>query len=215
MLTSEPFLLELLPGPSVPLLWFPAWLAADAADGLASTLRESVAWEQRSVNFSGREVAVPRLIAWFGSEAYRYGGFTHAPQPMPAPIAALLPKLHATLEQHLGEMPPFNSVLLNRYRDGRDSMSFHSDNERQLGPEPVIASLSLGASRTLQFRSVQAPRQRLSGTLTHGSLLVMHGRSQVDWQHAVPKEACAGERINLTFRHTGPLRPGPLRGPPG
>ena len=212
MLKPEPFLVDLLAGPTVPLLWFPDWLPRQQADCLLDALRADIGWEQRSVNFGGRPVRVPRLVAWFGAEAYRYGGFTHAPQPIPAPIAALLPELQACVAEQLGPVPPFNSVLLNRYRDGQDSMSFHSDNERQLGPEPVIASLSLGASRTLQFRALHA-RQRLAGTLTHGSLLVMHGRSQADWQHAIPKEPCSGERINLTFRHTGPLRPGPLRQP--
>ena len=214
VLSPEPFLTELLPGPVPPLLWFPAWLEAPVADRLLVALRDQVAWEQRSVNFSGRSMPVPRLVAWYGAEAYRYGGFTHAPQPMPWCVGALLPALQALVSSHLGEVPPFNSVLLNRYRDGRDSMSFHSDNELQLGPEPVIASLSLGACRTLQFRHL-GMRRRLAGRLSHGSLLIMHGRSQADWQHAIPKEACSGERINLTFRCTGPLRRGPLRRAPG
>jgi alkylated DNA repair dioxygenase AlkB len=114
---------------------------------------------------------------------------------------------------HIPDAPRFNSVLLNLYRDGRDSMSFHSDNEAQLGPEPVIASLSLGATRTFQMRK-RSPRQRLAGRLGHGSLLVMYGSSQAEWEHAIPKEPCSGPRINLTFRHTAPLdrrRPAPLR----
>ncbi|MDE3011975.1 MAG: alpha-ketoglutarate-dependent dioxygenase AlkB [Pseudomonadota bacterium] len=215
--TSEPFLAlpdSLLAGPGLddqpPLLWFPRFLPAVAADRLLAVLREQVAWEQRSANFGGRRVAVPRLIAWYGEHPYRYAGFTHAAAALPVFLAELLPALQALLSARLGAPVAFDSVLLNRYRDGRDSMSFHSDNEVQLGPEPVIASLSLGASRTLQFRAIGRQR-RLAGTLTHGSLLVMHGRSQSDWQHAVPKEACEGERINLTFRRTGPLRPGPPR----
>jgi alkylated DNA repair dioxygenase AlkB len=151
-------------------------------------------------------------VAWFGQEAYRYGGFTHAPAAFPQLLEGLLPLLERAVTDQLGAPPAFNSVLLNRYRDGRDSMSFHSDNEVQLGPEPVIASLSLGAPRTFQFRRIGG-RGRLNGRLTHGSLLVMHGRSQADWQHAIPKEPASGARINLTFRHTRPLQPGRLRLP--
>ena len=212
-LHTAPFLPELLEGAGPPLLWLPEFLTGASADHLQARVQAEIAWEAREVNFGGRKVPVPRLVAWFGAEAYRYGGFTHRPAPFPPVLAALLPILHAAVSRYLGACPPFNSVLLNQYRDGRDSMSFHSDNEVQLGPEPVIASLSLGAPRTFVFRRIGG-RQRLVGRLTHGSLLVMHGRSQADWQHAIPKEAASGPRINLTFRHTGPLQPGRLRLPP-
>ena len=180
------------------------------ADALLATCADSLAWEARHVNFGGRRVAVPRLVAWYGEEAYRYGGFTHAPAPFPGFLHTLLDQLSALARFHLGEVPRFNSVLVNYYRHGQDSMSFHSDNETQLGPEPVIASLSLGAARTFQFRR-RAARLRMAGRLTHGSLLIMHGRCQSEWEHAIPKEACDGPRINLTFRHTAPLGAGPLR----
>ena len=212
-LSTSPFLAELLEGEGPTLLWFPDFLPVAAADRLMSRLRDEIPWESREVNFGGRRVPVPRLVAWFGQEAYRYGGFTHAPAAFPPVLADLLPLLEQAVSTHLGPQPRFNSVLLNYYRDGRDSMSFHSDNEVQLGTEPVIASLSLGAARTFQFRRIGA-RGRLSGRLTHGSLLVMHGRSQAEWQHAIPKEPAPGPRINLTFRHTAPLQPGRLRLPP-
>jgi len=210
--TIAPFTSGLLEGEGPELLWFPGFLPAAAADALLRRLQAEIAWEARHVNFGGRRVAVPRLVAWFGAEAYRYGGFTHAAAPLPPALAPLLAALDEAVGQHLGAVPGFNSVLLNYYRDGRDSMSFHSDNEAQLGSEPVIASLSLGAQRTFQFRRIGGGG-RCSGHLTHGSLLVMHGRSQADWQHAIPKEPADGPRINLTFRHTGPLLPGRRRAP--
>ena len=166
-----------------------------------------MAWEERSVNFGGRRVAVPRLLAWYGEVAYRYGGFTHPAAPLPGWLHELGVLVWTEVAGYIPNVPRFNSVLLNLYSDGRDSMSFHSDNEAQLGPEPVIASLSLGATRTFQMRR-RSPRQRLAGRLNHGSLLVMHGSSQAEWDHAIPKEPCDGPRINLTFRHTAPLERG-------
>ena len=209
----QTFLTDLIDAAAAPpLLWYPEFLGAEAADALFLALREGMPWEQREVNFGGRRVPVPRLVAWFGAEPYRYGGFTHPAAPLPPTLAALLPPMETLISSALARPVQFNSVLLNYYRDGRDSMAFHSDNEVQLGPEPVIASLSLGAARTFQFRSLAA-RRRLAGRLTHGGLLVMHGRSQADWQHAIPKEACTGARINLTFRDTAALAGGPLRLP--
>jgi alkylated DNA repair dioxygenase AlkB len=192
------------------VLWFPDFLRPEHADALLATLASEIDWEQRSVNFGGRQVPVPRLVAWYGEEPYRYGGFTHPAASLPLLLAGLADEIGAEVTRHLPAAPRFNSVLLNCYRNGQDSMSFHADDEVQLGPEPVIASLSLGATRTLQFRARHL-KQRHAGKLRHGSLLVMHGRCQQDWQHGIPKEPCTGPRINLTFRHTAPLRPGPLR----
>ncbi len=209
------FLAHLLPVDAPELVFIPGFLPQPFADQWLDWLLDGVAWETRSISFGGRPIPVPRLVAWYGEEAYRYGGFTHPVCPLPPPLARLRDQVAQVVQQHLPAAPGFNSVLLNQYRDGQDSMSFHADNEVQLGPAPVIASLSLGATRTFQFRSTAAAangrRQRLAGLLTHGSLLVMHGHSQLDWQHAIPKEPCTGMRINLTFRLTAPLQPGPLR----
>ena len=205
-----------LPGlPQPELLFLPSCLPDDLADQWMQWLLQSVPWETRTIRFGGLPVAVPRLVAWYGEEAYRYGGFTHPVCPLPPALAALRDHVQQQVVQHLPHSPGFNSVLLNQYRSGADSMSFHADNEVQLGPAPVIASLSLGAARTFRLRQSAAPaggrRLHLHGRLTHGSLLVMHGRCQQDWQHAIPKEPCTGVRINLTFRLTAPLQPGPLR----
>lgn len=161
------------------------------------TLRETLAWQQGSVRFFGREVPEPRLTAWFGDRAYTYSGRTLPVTSWPD----VLRDLRARVEHAAGQ--PLNTILLNRYRDGRDSMGFHSDDEPELGPEPVVASVSLGATR----RFVLKPKSRTAGNsveleLEHGSLLVMGGTCQRTFRHAVPKQRhVSGERISLTFRH--------------
>lgn len=159
-----------------------------------SALVDAIAWEQRTLKLYGREHAVPRLTAWMGTGAYTYSGVSHAPAPMPVAIA----ELHARIEQLTGAR--FNSVLANYYRDGRDSVAEHADDEPELGPEPTIASVSIGASRTFAIRC-KATRERTTIELRNGDLLVMSGHSQRDYLHSVPKTSRpVGPRINLTFR---------------
>ena len=175
----------------------PQWLAPAAADALLDALREQVPWEVHHIRLFGREHASPRLSCWIGdpSARYRYSGTLFEPRPWPE---ALRP-LREALSRQLGE--PFNSVLANRYRDGRDAMGWHSDNEPELGPAPVIASLSLGATRRFTLRHRTRPELRLALDLPHGSLLVMRGDTQRNYKHALPRTTKAsGERINLTFR---------------
>lgn len=145
----------------------------------------------------GRWVDSPRLSCWIGDAgaSYRYSGQSFEPHPWPD---ALLP-LRGRLRQELGI--DFNSVLANLYRDGRDAMGWHSDDEPELGPEPVIASVSLGAARRFVLRRRDDHTVRKEFRLEPGSLLVMRGNSQRDWQHALPRTAKpVGPRINLTFR---------------
>nr|WP_043290844.1 alpha-ketoglutarate-dependent dioxygenase AlkB [Pseudoxanthomonas spadix] len=172
-------------------------MAAPAAEALNAALSQAISWETHRLRLFGRWVHAPRLSCWIGDPGavYRYSGRTFAPQPWPH---ALLP-LRQRLREELGV--DFNSVLANLYRDGRDAMGWHSDDEPELGPEPVIASLSLGAARrfVLRRRDDHAVKQAL--VLEPGSLLVMRGASQRDWQHALPRTARpGGPRINLTFR---------------
>lgn len=179
-------------------LWFDAaWLAADEADALFAELRESIPWERHRIRLFGREVDSPRLSCWIGDPgaAYVYSRARFDPRPWPP----ALHELRARVSAAAGEA--FNSVLANRYRDGGDSMGWHSDDEPELGPAPVIASLSLGAPRrfVLQHRDDKALRREIA--LPHGSLLVMRGETQRYWRHALPKTARpVGARINLTFR---------------
>jgi len=140
---------------------------------------------------------VPRLTAWYGDEgkSYRYSGHTYHPQPW---SSALL-EVRRAIEPVCGVV--FNSVLLNYYRDERDSVGWHSDDEPELGVNPVIGSVSFGATRSFQLRHKQDRKQKLTVELSNGSLLVMRGPTQHHWLHQVPKSAAAkGARVNLTFR---------------
>jgi len=166
----------------------PAWFAA---------LLEEVRWEQHWLTLFGRRIAAPRLSAWYAEPgcSYRYSGLSLAAQP----FTPVLAQIRARTEALAGH--GFNSVLLNLYRDGADGMSWHSDDEPELGPEPLIASLSLGATRRFLLRRRDAPRTRLGIDLADGSLLLMAPPLQRHWQHSVPKTRRAtGPRINLTWR---------------
>ncbi|MBJ6107459.1 alpha-ketoglutarate-dependent dioxygenase AlkB [Hymenobacter sp. BT523] len=184
--------------PQADLLFDPAFLPAAEADALLAQLTAEVAWEQRSIRLFGQEFPQPRLTAWYGDpEArYTYSGLAWEPRPWTPVLQALRQRVAAACAA------PFNSVLLNLYRDGRDSMGWHADDEPELGPEPVIASLSLGATRRFRLR----PRPGLvlpplSLDLASGSLLLMRGPTQQHWQHALPKTTRPlGPRLNLTFR---------------
>jgi alkylated DNA repair dioxygenase AlkB len=179
------------------------WLAPAESAALMATLLREVPWEVHRIRMFGREVASPRLSCWIGDggASYRYSGSRFEPKPwLPA-----LSTLRERLQEELGL--PFNSVLANRYRSGADAMGWHSDDEPELGPEPVIASISLGASRRFVLRHRHDPVQRLTLELEPGSLLLMAGPTQRCWQHALPRTAKAsGERINLTFRQVRAAR---------
>ena len=182
--------------PGAQLRYAPDWLPAERADELLATLRDAVPWETHRIRLFGRWVDSPRLSCWMGDAeaAYTYSGARFEPHPWPVALR----ELRRRLADELG--CEFNSVLANRYRDGRDCMGWHSDNEASLGPEPVIASVSLGASRRFVLKHRQAaPKLELS--LSHGSLLLMGGETQANYRHALPRTAKpVGERINLTFR---------------
>ena len=185
-----------LPGGGV-LTFDPAFLTLDDADRALAALLEEVPFEQRDIVMFGKRVARPRLVAWLGDPGarYKYSGVTLDPLPWSPTLAALRDRV----AERAGH--PFNSVLANLYRDGQDSMGFHADDEPELGVDPVLASLSLGATRTfvLKARASGVADERIS--LTHGSLLVMGGRLQSTHRHGVPKERRVhGPRINLTFR---------------
>jgi len=187
-------------GPFPDVLWEPAFLTADEQARLLDFCRTAIPWERRQLTFGSRKVDVPRELAWFGDVDYVYSGIRHPARPMPEPLAALARAIEAWLANE-GIQYAFNSVLLNRYRSGSDSIGMHADDEPQLEERPVIASISLGAPRTFVFEHKET-RLSQQGLLTSGSLLVMKGDSQLLWRHGIPKEPGHGERINLTFRHT-------------
>ena len=179
------------------LLLYPQAFAPSAALQLFQQLQQEILWQQETLTIYGKQHSCPRLQSWIGSpEAiYRYSGKTFRPDPW-TPTTSALNALISKCLQH-----PFNSLLANLYRDGQDSMGWHSDNEPELGAEPVIASLSLGATRDFSLRRVGETRQHLSIALPSGSLLIMNAGMQNRWQHALPKRRnIHSPRINLTFR---------------
>lgn len=186
-----------LPKPDV--IWQPHFLSPAEHDALFAFCRDDVAWDQKHV-WSGKPVTIPRLLAWFGDVPYAYSGLVHPARPMPATLAAVKAKIEQALAAQ-GVSVGFNSVLMNFYRDGNDSIGMHADDETQLGPQSVIASLSLGAARTFKMVHV-ATKTKQNFTLQGGALLVMKGDTQEAWRHGIPKEPGAGPRINLTFRKT-------------
>lgn len=179
----------------------PAWLSIREADALFVGLREAVPWQVHRVKLFGREVASPRLSCWIGDDwtSYRYSGVRHAPQPWPDAMQTLRDRL----QRDTGHA--FNSVLANLYRDGRDAMGWHSDDEPELGARPAIASVSLGATRRFVLKHRDDPGRKLELALSHGSLLMMRGDTQRHYRHALPRTAKpVAARINLTFRWIGP-----------
>lgn len=188
---------EVAPGHHLIRGWLDAALPL-TAHGLFHTLATRLPWETREARIFGRAVAMPRMICGFGA-AYSYSGQTHAAAPMPAEIESV----RDAIRRRVGA--EFNSCLANLYRGGRDSIAWHSDDEPELGAEPTIASLSLGAPRRFAIHPKVGPRPRGSivfVTLEHGDLLVMSGQSQAELEHSVPKDPdpAVGPRINLTFR---------------
>jgi alkylated DNA repair dioxygenase AlkB len=183
------------------------FLAREPARALLVRLVEQISWERPEIVMFGRLVPVPRLTCWMAEFPYRYSGTTNAPHAEPAPVA----EVRERIEVELGFR--FNCCLANYYRDGQDSMGWHADDEPELGPEPVIASLSLGATRDLLIRRRDGSDRQVI-PLADGDLLVMSGHSQSDWRHSLPRRAKSGPRLNLTFRWFVPARRGSSRACP-
>lgn len=186
--------------PAAELLFDPHFLPLPAAQTLLAELASSIAWKHEPIRLFGREVMQPRLTAWHGDAgaSYRYSGLQLQPQPWTPTL------LHLRQQVEAAAGTPFNSVLLNLYRSGQDSMGWHADDEPELGPEPVIASVTLGATRNFRLKP-RHPQHTAHGPvtlpLTTGSLLLMRGPTQRHWLHALPKTARpVGPRLNLTFR---------------
>jgi alkylated DNA repair dioxygenase AlkB len=176
-----------------------AWLAQlplpYSNEEVFARLLAETAWRAETVLVFGKRHLQPRLSAWYGDASYTYSGLRLAPLPW----TPLLGEIRAAVEAACGQH--FNSVLLNRYRNGQDSMGMHSDDEPELGPEPVIASLSYGATRSFILRH-KRNKDTIRLPLTDGGLLLMAGTLQQNWLHGINKSARPlGERINLTFRN--------------
>jgi alkylated DNA repair dioxygenase AlkB len=172
--------------------YYPSWV--EHPDRLFGVLQAQISWEQHALRLYGRTMPTPRLTAWMGDGAYHYSGIVNEPAAWPEMLASLRERLRHELGMD------FNSCLANLYRDGKDSMGYHSDNELELGPRPTIASVSLGDRRRFVLRH-RTTGARWSWDLGEGDLLVMRDESQSDYAHAVPKTSRpVGPRMNLTFR---------------
>ena len=172
------------------------YLEPDEAQNLFQSLMQKLAWRQESYTIYGKSVLAPRLVAWYGdaNAVYTYSGIRHQPLPWNRELLEIRDRIGASCQRE------FNSVLANLYRTGADSMGWHADQEPELGPNPFIASLSLGETRTFKLRHRQSKRV-VKLELTSGSLLLMGGELQHHWQHCVPKTVLdKTARINLTFR---------------
>lgn len=176
---------------------FDPWLEQARADALMAALATVIPWAQHEIDIAGRQIPQPRLSAWFGDPgaSYTYSGLSLSPAPWPDLVA----QLRADVEAATGAR--FNSVLMNLYRDGADSMGWHADAEKALGPDPLIASVSLGAHRRFLLRHRKRTESPVELELGGGSLVLIGGATQHHWRHAVPKtRRPVGPRINLTFR---------------
>ena len=180
------------------LEYLPGFLGPADADELLAALLAEVPWQRPVVQIFGRTFRSPRLAAWYGDTGavYRYSGLVNEPLPWLPGLAVL----RRQIEHRLGQT--FNSVLLNFYRDGADSMGWHRDQEPELGENPTIVSMSLGGIRRFVLQhSQQADMTRLELRPEHGSLLLMCGATQHFWRHCVPKtRKVVAPRVNLTFR---------------
>jgi alkylated DNA repair dioxygenase AlkB len=169
---------------------------------ILNRLIAAIPWRTERIILWGKSRAQPRLSAWFGDPAakYRYSGVEFEPLPWTEDLLSMKTRAERAAQAS------FNSVLLNYYRDKNDSMGMHSDDERELGDKPVIASLSLGDRRTLIFKHKTRPAQPpIRVPLQSGSLLLMKGETQKNWKHGIRRESRpCGPRVNLTFRRIYP-----------
>ncbi len=183
--------------PDAEAVLYPEFFSPSVADRLLPELRDGTAWRQETITLYGRTIEVPRLTAWYGDAGttYVYSGIKNEPLPW----TPVLLEVKRAVEPAAGVV--FNGVLLNRYRTGKDSVSWHADDEREFGDQPVIASVSLGGTRTFELKHKRRKGLKASIELMHGSLLIMRGGTQANWLHRIPKMTRpVQERLNLTFR---------------
>lgn len=191
---SEPIQFNL---PDAEIIYFPSFLSKEEAHSLFQELFENTPWQQDEITVYGKKHLQPRLTALYGNEgkAYSYSNITMQPHYWTLTLQKI-----KSLVENISETN-FTTVLLNYYRDGSDSNGWHADNEKELGTNPVIASLSLGAERSFQLKHNSDVTKKKNIILENGSLLLMKGTTQHFWKHQVPKTTKpVGPRINLTFR---------------
>lgn len=191
---SEPIVFDV---PDASIIYYPNFFSTEEATILFDTLQKEIPWQQDDIKVYGKVYPQPRLTALFGNEgkSYSYSNITMHPHKWSTLLTSIKEKVEKTTEAI------YSTVLLNYYRDGKDSNGWHADNEKELGTNPIIASLSFGAERMFQLKHNAIPNQKINIPLAHGSLLVMKGTTQHFWKHQIPKTTKPiGPRINLTFR---------------
>lgn len=179
------------------LEYYPGFLSQKESRGVMEKIISEVPWQQRTIMMYGKQLLTPRLTAWYGdkNKSYAFSGSRFDPIFWTDELLYLKEKIGSSTGLS------FNSVLLNYYRDGNDSVAWHSDDETELGKRPNIASLSLGQGRNFEFRHKTDHQRKYSLHLENGSLLIMKGDLQHHWEHRIPKMTTkAAERVNLTFR---------------
>ena len=192
--TSEPIYFNV---PDAEIVYYPHFIDVIQSDLLFQELLQTIPWQQDLIKVFGKVHAQPRLTALFGNEgkSYSYSNIKMQPHSWNTVLLDLKQKVAAVSETD------FTTVLLNLYRDGKDSNGWHADNEKELGNNPVIASLSFGSERYFHLQHNKDKSLKLKILLEHGSLLIMKGTTQHFWKHQIPKTAKPiGSRINLTFR---------------
>jgi len=191
---SEPIFFNL---PDAEIIYFPNFLSEEEANSLFKELQENTPWQHDEITVYGKKYLQPRLTALYGNEGrpYSYSNIVMQPHSWTLSLQKIKSLIESVSETN------FTTVLLNYYRDGKDSNGWHADNEKELGINPIIASLSLGAERNFQLKHNSDSSLKKNIILENGSLLVMKGTTQHFWKHQIPKTSRPIEpRINLTFR---------------
>lgn len=183
--------------PDADISYYRNFLSTRKADQFFEVLLKDLNWQQHHIKLFGKTVPQPRLTALYAvnDQAYTYSNLTLKPEK----FTPELQELHDRLQRYL--KVKFTHVLGNLYRNGDDGMGWHSDDEKELGIDPVIASVSFGAKRRFQLKHKDQKDLKYQLDLEHGSLLLMKGSTQHFWKHQLPKTTKPiGQRINLTFR---------------
>lgn len=179
------------------VIYYPNFFNKNISDIYFNNLLNTLNWKQDNITVFGKTHLQPRLTAFYASNtnSYKYSNIIMAPNPFSDDLL----KIKNIIEKELAIS--FTSCLANLYRNGKDSNGWHADNEKELGKNPIIASISFGADRTFHFKHKHKKDLKLKITLQHGSLLLMQGETQKYWLHQIPKtQKDIGKRINLTFR---------------
>lgn len=191
---SEPIILNL---PDAEIIYYPHFFDKKEADTIFAELKKDIPWQQDDIRVYGKIHQQPRLTALFGNEGkpYSYSNIKMEPHPWNPLLQKIKLKVESVCDTN------FTTVLLNQYRNGKDGNGWHADNEKELGLNPIIASVSFGAERVFQLKHNSIPGLKQNILLEHGSLLLMKGTTQNFWKHQIPKTLKPiGSRINLTFR---------------